>query len=70
MAEIVTELIAALPGLSKAVFSQPSGILPESRVSIRPIIIKGQRMYQIERFRGAQAFHENVDEAGLISSAR
>ncbi len=70
MAEIVTELIAALPGLSKAVFSQPGGILPESRVSIRPIIIKGQRMYQIERFRGAQAFHENVDEAGLISSVR
>lgn len=70
MAEIVTELIAALPELNKAVFSQPGGILPESKVSLRPIMIKGQRMYQIERFRGSQAFHENVDEAGLIAAAR
>jgi len=68
MAEIVRELEAALPGLSKAVFSQGSGILPESKVSIRPVSIKGQRLYQIERFRGAQAFHQNVDEAGLLSA--
>ncbi len=69
MAEIVTELQAALPQLSKAVFSQSTGILPDSKVSIRPVSIKGQRMYQLESFRGTQAFHRNVDEAGLIAAA-
>ena len=60
--------MSALPELSKAVFSQSSGIAPDSRVTVRPVSIKGRRMYQLERFRGAQAFHENVDEAGLIAA--
>ena len=37
MADIVKELEAALPRLQKAVFSQSTGLLPDSKVTLRPL---------------------------------
>lgn len=39
-----------------------------SKVKVRPVLIKGVRMIQLEMFRGNQAFHQNVgmEEAGEV----
>lgn len=36
-----------------------------SKVKIRPVLIKGELKFQAESFRGAQAFHENLDAEAL-----
>ena len=50
MAKIVEELALALPGLSKAVFSQPVDRLTYTKVMLRPVRIKGGISYQVEIF--------------------
>ncbi len=64
------ELEAALPELSKAVFSQPLDKTADSRLSVRPLTLRGERVFQVERQRGAQAFHENLSGEGLLRLCR
>lgn len=66
MAEIRLELDIALPSLSKAVFSQPVKGADCSKVTVRPVLIKNLRSFQIERFRDNKAFHENVTAEALL----
>ena len=66
MARITQELAAALPGLSKAVFSQPTDKSAAPKVELRPLILKGERVYQAERFENNKAFHQNLTEDGLL----
>lgn len=35
----------------------------DSRIKIRPVMIKGELVFQMERFRGKQVFHENLSAA-------
>lgn len=67
MARLLEELAAALPGLQKAVFSQPADKLSDQKVSVRPVRVKGAPAYQVERFRDNKAFHQNLDDAALLS---
>ena len=67
MARITQELAVALPTLSKAVFSQPADKTTAPKVEIRPLILKGERVYQAERFENNKAFHENLKEDSLLS---
>lgn len=67
MASLREELSMALPGLQKAVFSQPADKLSHQKVTVRPVRIKGQLSYQVERFRENKAFHQNLDETALLS---
>ena len=67
---LTLELEAALPALSKAVFSQPLDPAADSRLSVRPLTLRGERRFQVERQRGAQAFHENLDGEGLLRLCR
>lgn len=67
MANLREELAAALPGLQKAVFSQPADKLSDQKVTVRPVRIKGSLSYQVERFRDNKAFHQNLDDAALLS---
>ena len=60
------ELAAALDTLSKAVFSQPVDALSDTKVSVRPVLIKGERRYQTERFRDNKAFHQNLNADELM----
>ena len=69
MARITQELAVALPTLSKAVFSQPANKTTAPKVEIRPLILKGERVYQAERFENNKAFHENLKEDSLLSWA-
>lgn len=64
------ELEAALPGLLKAVFSQPLDKTADSRLTVRPVLLRGERVFQVERQRGAQAFHENLSGEGLLRLCR
>ena len=51
-----------------AVLSNPRSREGWSKVKVRPVLIKGVRMIQLEMFRGNQAFHQNVgmEEAGEV----
>ena len=66
MAKITQELAAALPGLSKAVFSQPTDKSAAPKVELRPLILKGERVYQAERFENNKAFHQNLTDDALL----
>lgn len=37
------------------------------KIVIRPIEIKGSRLFQVERYKGAQVFHENVGLASVLA---
>ena len=63
---LTNELSAALDRLSKAVFSQPLDKSAEQKLTVRPLQHKGQRLFQIERQRGAQAFHQNLEGEALL----
>ena len=67
MAILREELAAALPGLQKAVFSQPADKLADQKVTVRPVRMKGKLSYQVERFRDNKAFHQNLDDTALLS---
>ena len=67
MANLREELAAALPGLQKAVFSQPADKRSDQKVTVRPVRVKGKLSYQVERFRDNKAFHQNLDDSALLS---
>lgn len=69
MARLLTDFEAALPKLSKAVFSQPIDKTDYTKVSIRPVLLRGQLQYQLERFRDNKAFHQNVSGDELLKIA-
>ena len=69
MARITQELAAALPTLAKAVFSQPTEKGGMQKIEIRPLLLKGERRYQAERFENNKAFHQNFTDKALISWA-
>ena len=63
---LTSELSAALDTLSKAVFSQPADRSADQKLSVRPLLIRGRRVFQLERRRGAQAFHQNLEGEALL----
>lgn len=63
-------LEAALETLSKAVFSQPLDSTADAKLSIRPLRLRGERVFQLERQRGAQVFHENLSAEALLRLCR
>ena len=66
MARVYQELEQALPGLSKAVYSQPVDALSAPKVTVRPVTVKGGLCYQIETFRDNKAYHKNVEAEELL----
>ena len=69
MARLITDFESALPTLSKAVFSQPIDKTDYTKVSIRPVMLRGQLQYQLERFRDNKAYHQNVSGEELLKIA-
>ena len=41
MARIEAEIAAALPALTRAVFSQPTAEAPAQKLTVRPLLLKG-----------------------------
>ena len=69
MARLITDFESALPTLSKAVFSQPIDKTDYQKVNIRPVMLRGQLQYQLERFRDNKAYHQNVSGEELLKIA-
>ncbi len=69
MARITQELLLALPELSKAVFSQPTDKALPVKQTLRPVLLKGERSYQLESFRDNKAYHRNLSETALENAA-
>ena len=67
MADLKMELAAALPRLQKAVFSQPTDGAEYQKAALRPVVIKGRPLFQLEGFRDNKAFHRNLIEEELLS---
>ena len=70
MARIEQELEAALPALTKAVFSQPVRKTGAQKLTVRPLLLRGERMWQAERLEDNKAFHRNLTDAALLALAR
>ena len=66
MARVYQELEQVLPTLSKAVYSQPTDPLAASKLTVRPVSVKGALRYQIETFRDNKAYHKNVEAEELL----
>ena len=69
MADLKLELAAALPRLQKAVFSQPCEGAEYQKVTLRPVLLKGKALFQMEGFRDNKAFHRNLTEEETLSLA-
>ena len=67
MGRLTQELLSALPGLGKAVFSQPTDKLSAQKIIIRPVMLKSELRYQAESFKDNKAYHKNYSEAELLS---
>ena len=68
--DLITELAAALPRLQKAVFSQSCETAQYQKAALRPVTIKGRRLFQLECFRDNKAFHRNLTEEELLALAQ
>ena len=66
MARIKDEISAALPTLSKLVFSQPVDKSDDAKVSVRPVLLKGGLFFQTERVRDNKASHRNLSDEELL----
>ena len=69
MARWITDFEAALPNLSKAVCSQPVDKTDFPKVQIRPVLLRGQLLYQVEQFRDNKAYHKNLTAEELLKMA-
>lgn len=48
--------------MSQAVFSNPCDREVVQKVKLRPLMLRGQLIFQAEEFRGKQAFHQNLSK--------
>ena len=69
MAKLTQALADALPGLAKAVFSQPIRKGGIRKIEVRPLLLKGERRWQAERFENNKAYHQNFTDDALLAWA-
>lgn len=67
MSRLTGDLALALPSLTRLVLSQPIDKDADPKISIRPIALRGRRLYQLERFHDNKAFQENLEGDVLLS---
>lgn len=61
------ELVQKEEMVLQAILSNPREKEKGSKIKIRPMLLKGERMYQAESFIGTKAFHENFS-FGMLAS--
>ena len=70
MARIEAEIAAALPELTRAVFSQPTAEAAAQKLTVRPLLLKGERVWQVEKLSDNKAFHQNLTDASMLALIR
>lgn len=63
--DVIETIIANQSNVKKIILSDSNENI--KKIIIRPIELKGNMMWQIERYIGTQVFHENVGDEGLKS---
>ena len=66
MSRLTEDLALGLEKLSRLVLSQPIDRTCDPKISVRPVTLRGRRLYQVERFRDNKAFHENLEGESLL----
>jgi len=66
MADLLQDIQASLPVLTKLVFSQPVDKASVKNATFRSVVIQGQVRYQTETIRDNKAFHKNYTESELL----
>ncbi len=66
MSNLISELSAVLDKSVKIVLSEPTDKDGYTKVVIKPVVIKGERRYQAERFKDNKVFHLNLRESEFI----
>ena len=62
---IVSDLAERLDTLTKAVLSEPVTRIANTKVTVRPVTLKGKAFFQLEYQHGAQVSHRNVAKGQL-----
>ena len=70
MARIEAEIAAVLPALTRAVFSQPTAAAAAHKLTVRPLLLKGERLWQVESLSDNKAFHRNLTDEALLALIR
>ena len=65
MSIVLDDLTARLDTLTKAVLSQPLARIGCSRVTIRPLSLRGKAFFQLEYQQGQKVTHRNVTKGEL-----
>lgn len=65
MSIVLDDLTARLDTLTKAVLSQPLARIGCSRVTIRPLSLRGKAFFQLEYQQGQKVTHRNVTKCEL-----
>ncbi len=66
MSRLYLDLEEKLPELSRLVLSQPIQPELDSKLSLRPVQMKGGLCYQLERFRDNKAYHQNLSGEAVL----
>ena len=61
------DIAESLPTLQKLVFSQNTDKKGISKITVRPVILKNQRLFQMESFKDNKAYHENLSREEFLS---
>lgn len=62
---ILSDLTERLDTLTKAVLSEPVTRIVNTKVTVRPVTLKGKAFFQLEYQHGAQVSHRNVAKGQL-----
>lgn len=66
MSNIITDLTENLDNIIKAVLSQPAEGAEYSKITVKPVMIKGKLRFQLERFKDNKVFHLNLQREEFI----
>ena len=66
MSNIITDLTENIDNIVKAVLSQPTKEAEYTKITVKPVMIKGSLRFQLERFRDNKVYHLNLQKEQFI----
>ena len=66
MSNIITDLTKNIDNIVKAVLSQPTKEAEYTKITVKPVMIKGSLRFQLERFKDNKVYHLNLQKEQFI----
>lgn len=66
MSNIITDLTENIDNIVKAVLSQPTKEAEYTKITVKPVMIKGSLRFQLERFKDNKVYHLNLQKEQFI----